>query len=46
MKREAHYVTERAGGDGEIREVVELILDAWGFWGEIPDKYEIRKSSG
>ncbi len=43
VKREAHYVTERAGGDGAIREVVELILDAWGFWGEILDKYEVRR---
>jgi 3-deoxy-D-manno-octulosonate 8-phosphate phosphatase (KDO 8-P phosphatase) len=43
VQREAHYVTERAGGDGAVREVIELILDAWGFWGEILDKYEARR---
>ena len=42
VKREAHYITERSGGDGAVREVVELILDAWGFWGEILSKYEAR----
>jgi 3-deoxy-D-manno-octulosonate 8-phosphate phosphatase (KDO 8-P phosphatase) len=42
VKREAHYVTERSGGDGAVREVIELILDAWGFWGEILSKYEAR----
>ena len=42
VKREAHYITERSGGEGAVREVVELILDAWGFWGEILSKYEAR----
>jgi 3-deoxy-D-manno-octulosonate 8-phosphate phosphatase (KDO 8-P phosphatase) len=43
VKREAHYVTEAAGGSGAVREVVELILDAWGFWNEILEKYEVRR---
>lgn len=40
---EAHYVTKSAGGEGAVREVVELILAACGFWDEILDKYEVRR---
>jgi 3-deoxy-D-manno-octulosonate 8-phosphate phosphatase (KDO 8-P phosphatase) len=40
VKREAHYVTEASGGSGAVREVVEFILDARGFWPEILEKYE------
>ncbi len=43
VKREAHYVTEQTGGNGAVREVIELILDAWGFWAEILEKYEVRR---
>jgi 3-deoxy-D-manno-octulosonate 8-phosphate phosphatase (KDO 8-P phosphatase) len=43
VKREAHYVTEASGGNGAVREVVEMILDAWGFWQEILDKYEVQR---
>jgi 3-deoxy-D-manno-octulosonate 8-phosphate phosphatase (KDO 8-P phosphatase) len=43
VKREAHYVTEATGGNGAVREVIEIILDAWGFWQEILDKYEVRR---
>lgn len=32
VKRVAHYVTLARGGDGAIREVVELILKAQGRW--------------
>lgn len=46
VKREAHYVTEATGGNGAVREVIELILDAWGFWSEILDKYEVRRHGG
>jgi 3-deoxy-D-manno-octulosonate 8-phosphate phosphatase (KDO 8-P phosphatase) len=41
VKREAHYVTEASGGDGAIREVVELLLSAQGRWVEILKHYEI-----
>jgi 3-deoxy-D-manno-octulosonate 8-phosphate phosphatase (KDO 8-P phosphatase) len=41
VQQAAHYVTERAGGDGAVREVIELILDACGFWAEILAKYEV-----
>jgi len=43
LKREAHYVTEAAGGEGAVREAIELILEARGFWQEILDKYEVRR---
>jgi len=32
VKKAAHYVTRRKGGDGAVREVVELILKAQGKW--------------
>jgi 3-deoxy-D-manno-octulosonate 8-phosphate phosphatase (KDO 8-P phosphatase) len=34
VKRAAHYVTARTGGQGAVREVVELILKAQGRWGK------------
>jgi 3-deoxy-D-manno-octulosonate 8-phosphate phosphatase (KDO 8-P phosphatase) len=43
VKREAHYVTEATGGNGAVREVIEIILDAWGFWPEILGKYEVHR---
>jgi 3-deoxy-D-manno-octulosonate 8-phosphate phosphatase (KDO 8-P phosphatase) len=39
VKREAHYVTEATGGNGAVREAIEIILDAQGFWTEILEKY-------
>ena len=32
VKREAHYVTPHAGGDGALRDAVEFILKAQGKW--------------
>jgi len=32
VKRAAHYVTVRSGGDGAVREVIELIVKAQGKW--------------
>jgi 3-deoxy-D-manno-octulosonate 8-phosphate phosphatase (KDO 8-P phosphatase) len=32
VKRAAHYITVARGGDGAVREVVELILKAQGRW--------------
>ena len=34
LKAVCHYVTERGGGKGSAREVVELILKAQGRWEE------------
>jgi 3-deoxy-D-manno-octulosonate 8-phosphate phosphatase (KDO 8-P phosphatase) len=41
VKAQAHYVTSAPGGSGAVREVVELILKAQGYWEEILRKYEI-----
>ncbi len=35
----AHYVTERAGGHGAVREVAELILKAQGRWANLMRRY-------
>jgi 3-deoxy-D-manno-octulosonate 8-phosphate phosphatase (KDO 8-P phosphatase) len=43
VKREAHYVTEARGGQGAVREAIEMILHARGQWGEILDKYEVKR---
>ena len=44
VKSEAHYVTQAAGGEGAVREVVELLLKAQGKWGAILKHYEIENS--
>jgi 3-deoxy-D-manno-octulosonate 8-phosphate phosphatase (KDO 8-P phosphatase) len=41
VKREAHYVTKAVGGEGAVREVVELLLKAQGNWTKILQHYEI-----
>jgi 3-deoxy-D-manno-octulosonate 8-phosphate phosphatase (KDO 8-P phosphatase) len=42
VKRIAHMVTAKPGGEGAVREVVELILAAQGYWEEILRKYELE----
>jgi 3-deoxy-D-manno-octulosonate 8-phosphate phosphatase (KDO 8-P phosphatase) len=32
VKRSADYVTARSGGEGAVREVIELIVKAQGKW--------------
>jgi 3-deoxy-D-manno-octulosonate 8-phosphate phosphatase (KDO 8-P phosphatase) len=41
VKRAAHYVTAVAGGQGAVREIVELLLKAQGLWSDILKKYEV-----
>jgi 3-deoxy-D-manno-octulosonate 8-phosphate phosphatase (KDO 8-P phosphatase) len=41
MKPIAHYVTQAPGGQGAVREVVELLLKAQGKWDGILKHYEI-----
>ncbi len=41
VKSEAHYVTQAVGGEGAVREVVEILLKAQNRWGEILKHYEI-----
>lgn len=38
-KQSAHYVTERPGGHGAVREVTNLILGAQGWWEELMKHY-------
>jgi 3-deoxy-D-manno-octulosonate 8-phosphate phosphatase (KDO 8-P phosphatase) len=39
VKKEAHYVTPHAGGDGALRDAVEFILKAQGKWKRVVDDY-------
>ncbi|MBI3329537.1 MAG: HAD hydrolase family protein [Nitrospinae bacterium] len=39
VKAAAHVVTQRAGGQGAVREVIELILRAQGQWGTLMERY-------
>lgn len=41
VKRAAHYVTAAAGGQGAVREIAELLLQAQGLWSDILKKYEV-----
>jgi 3-deoxy-D-manno-octulosonate 8-phosphate phosphatase (KDO 8-P phosphatase) len=34
VKKAAHFVTSRSGGEGAVREVIELIVKAQGKWAE------------
>jgi 3-deoxy-D-manno-octulosonate 8-phosphate phosphatase (KDO 8-P phosphatase) len=38
-REHAHYVTEARGGEGAVREAVELILKAQGRWDEVLRHY-------
>ena len=40
--RRADYVTTAPGGNGAIREVIELLMKAQGLWTSILDKYGIQ----
>lgn len=40
VKRVSHYITQRSGGRGAVREVVEMILRAKGLWDRIAAKYQ------
>ncbi len=39
VKAIAHYTTKRRGGDGAVREVIEMILKARGLWENAVAKY-------
>ena len=41
VKKCAMYTTGAAGGQGAVREVIELILKAQGHWDELLRKYEV-----
>lgn len=41
VRRLAAYVTQKPGGEGAVREVVELILKSQGIWRKLVSKYGI-----
>jgi 3-deoxy-D-manno-octulosonate 8-phosphate phosphatase (KDO 8-P phosphatase) len=44
VKKEAHYVTPHAGGEGGLRDAVDFILKAQGKWKRVLEEY-IRQPS-
>ena len=45
VKKEAHYVTPHAGGDGALRDAVEFILKAQGKWKSALEAYVGEKQT-
>jgi 3-deoxy-D-manno-octulosonate 8-phosphate phosphatase (KDO 8-P phosphatase) len=41
VKEVAHYVTTHRGGDGAVREVIEMILKVQGLWKKVVAKYMV-----
>jgi len=41
VKQVAHHVTQVPGGQGAVREVIEILLKAQGKWDAILRQYEI-----
>jgi 3-deoxy-D-manno-octulosonate 8-phosphate phosphatase (KDO 8-P phosphatase) len=41
VRRMAHYVTDKKGGRGAVREVCDMILKIQGTWDEVAKKYEL-----
>jgi 3-deoxy-D-manno-octulosonate 8-phosphate phosphatase (KDO 8-P phosphatase) len=39
VKKEAHYVTPHAGGDGALRDAIEYVLKAQGKWERVVNEY-------
>ena len=39
LKAQADYITEKPGGQGAIREVIELILESQGKWAKAVEEY-------
>jgi 3-deoxy-D-manno-octulosonate 8-phosphate phosphatase (KDO 8-P phosphatase) len=44
VKKEAHYITPHAGGEGALRDAVEFILKAQGKWKKIVESYVGERS--
>jgi 3-deoxy-D-manno-octulosonate 8-phosphate phosphatase (KDO 8-P phosphatase) len=45
VKKDAHYVTKHAGGDGALRDSLEFILRAQGKWKRVVTQYIGERSS-
>jgi 3-deoxy-D-manno-octulosonate 8-phosphate phosphatase (KDO 8-P phosphatase) len=46
VRKEAHYVTPHAGGEGALRDAIEFILKAQGKWKRVVETYTEEKSEG
>jgi len=44
VKKDAHYVTEHAGGDGALRDAVEYVLKVQGKWDRVVSEYVCERS--
>jgi 3-deoxy-D-manno-octulosonate 8-phosphate phosphatase (KDO 8-P phosphatase) len=44
VRKEAHYVTPHAGGNGALRDAVEYILKAQGKWQQVVSEYICERS--
>lgn len=42
VKDVAHFITEKCGGDGAVREAIELVLRAQGRWKAAAAHYEVE----
>jgi len=43
VKKSVDYVTKNRGGDGAVRELCEMILQAQGKWPEVAERYEFSE---
>jgi 3-deoxy-D-manno-octulosonate 8-phosphate phosphatase (KDO 8-P phosphatase) len=43
VKKSVDYITWQKGGQGAVREICEMILQAQGKWPEIAAKYEFTE---
>ncbi len=44
LRAMANYVTQAPGGDGAVREVIELILKSQNLWQGVLDKYKLSEN--
>ena len=40
VRQSSHYITERPGGRGAVREVIDHLLKAKGLWDGVLGRYE------
>ena len=40
VRQACHYVTQREGGQGAVREAIDLILKAKGLWDQVMQRYQ------
>ncbi|MCX6640160.1 MAG: HAD hydrolase family protein [bacterium] len=45
VRRQVHYVAQNQGGRGAVREIIELILKAQGYWDDVLAQFSIRSEN-